>query len=519
MVNTIIGIDFAPESQKVVELEQPGKVLSWIAEYRANPTEDNPARNLALLLKKTALHGRQAVISISGPEIIYQLVDLPPLQEKEVLPALRFKLDAEGSILSFKKIPLPNKDEKNWYLVVLVPEKQLHDLLMVVKKSGLIPKEIVPSACALKHYCRAEEFGEHIIFFCGRYSSQIILVKEHQMLFSREVKLGVEDIVRSLVGAFVAESGRVEVDHDRAERLVLENGIPLNLAEYTAKSGLPAEGLMGMVRPVLERMGLEIDRTIDYYREKTLDETEFTKVCLVGEGSRVANLAEYFQGSVNKIFVAPAPAYPAVKPEFAELERDYARALGAASLKDAPLSLLPEKFRHPLQYWAGKLLNFWTLGVVFVLLLSLVYGFFFLQARTLDLKVQELKRQLTAQGVKLDQQLGLNPLVIKLKNELKVGSSNTDPFVVVMGRIHRLTPKDKLYFRELVYDRVSRSLILKGVVLQSFGGVGVTAFVKELEKDPLFEKVNLEYLQESDKFNLPTYEFEIKSLLRLGAEG
>lgn len=511
MTSRTLGIDLSPESIKLVELGQNGKISVIATEYlAAEEGETSPARILVSSLKKKKFNTSEAIVALATNELAYQLIDLPPLAESEVAAAINFKLGPllpfpiEEAILNYHRIPVESAKNKQWYFAAAVPVKIINSIVGALRKVGLKPKDLIPASCALHNAAKIETPQAHALVYFGKQSTIIVLVKEGKTAFARDVKVGTEEIVRSLAGSLNTPGGKIEIDATKARETLDKFGIPLGIEEYTREAGLPGDAVMSLIRPVLEKIGLELTRTFQYYRDKTGDETEFKEAYFTGEAIWFNNFVEYFQGSLE-LTVAKLPLV---------LEKDdpgthtLSRAIGAALSKKSRLSLLPERYKNPVKYFVSGLMNFYTLGVIFALLLALGWGGAYYRYTNLVQQKIIVQRELAAEG--LADKGGEGMALAAVMQQLGHRTGATDRFILMMGRLHRLIPKG-VYFKELAYDRKSGDLQISGVMLKSAGNQALTDFVEKLKQSPVFLSVDLQAVKESDEFVTPTYEFSIKT--------
>ncbi|MFC1511478.1 PilN domain-containing protein, partial [Candidatus Margulisiibacteriota bacterium] len=93
--------------------------------------------------------------------------------------------------------------------------------------------------------------------------------------------------------------------------------------------------------------------------------------------------------------------------------------------------------------------------------------------------------------------------------------TQTDRFVLVMHYLNEATPGD-LFFNKIDYNNNSNILIVNGILLASSGKGSMADFLAKANKSKYFKSVDLIYLQQSDKFTVETYDFELKCVVAGG---
>ncbi|MFH1386283.1 MAG: pilus assembly protein PilM [bacterium] len=515
---SILGIDLDDESIKLVEVFASGETANQVIEYFPPPElSANLVKSIQSVIKKSLAKVRLANVAISGHDIAYFVIDLPPMAEKEKAEALKYKLGillpypVEEADFSFNKIPITQINNKEWYLVVAIPKKRFTELYGALRKAGLSPAEIIPGAVALKNLSPETKQGAYSIIYFNKYVTNIVLVKEAKVVFVREVKVGTEELVQSMVGVVAQTGDKLEIDQEKAREIIQNFGIPLGLENYSQAVGLPGDVIIARIRPVLEKMGAEILRTFDYYKEKTGDQTEFSRSYFTGEATMIIDFVEYFKQSLQlDILPLESPAKSG-KINVAVL----AKAIGAAKTGKKEISLFPSRYKHPIKYFISRLINYTSISIVYLLLLAAVFVYFASQAGELEKHQAGLNRKLIQQREKNKNQLQANPGLAEAVRVMGITKEQPDRFVLLMEKLDRLTPSE-VSLVELIYDRRTNSMTAKGVVVKGQQSQLVNQFINELRADKLFTGIDLNYLRETDRFSVPTYEFEIKTTLLQG---
>lgn len=526
MANRKLGIHLAPGALKIVEVEQQAKdlrVLNYSIDYF--PIESTVAAQVKILisaLKKSKISTKEVNLVISGADIVYKLIEMPEMTEKDLASAIKYKLKAVLP-LSFKEVvfdyykieKLQGKENKRLCFVAAVSAEKISAAMEIIKAAGLSLRDIAAPSCALKNAAGALVPGPGAIIYLGKYSSLIILVKDGQALnhngsgqvvFAREAKIGGNDITQAMVGVVQTEKERLELDPKQAEEIKNKYGIPIDLAQYSSEAGIPAAELLAMMRPALEKLSTEILNTFDYYRREIGDEAEFKKVYFSGGASRIKNLLPYFKEQTG-LDIEPLP----VSVEDPSL----ALALGAVIAGKDHLSLLPRKggdfLLGNLLAVVSKELNKWLkyifMGFAYLLILAAIFGWFTVQQKNLNAEQQALQKKYQEQAAKLGKEAEAARGIIDLTKY-----SARDRFALVMQELDEITP-GVIYLKNLNYDNNENALMLKGIVLEDGGKTSAANFIERLNKSNYFKSVDLVYLDESKLYTVPAYDFELKCVL------
>lgn len=520
----MLGIHLSSKILKIVELEDNPKdnglkVLDWSINYfSSEKLDDSHVKAITAAVKNKNFSSRQAVVALSGTELEYKLVELPMLPDKEVGPALKLKL---GSIFSFPiekaavdyiKISNPQTAGKQWYLAAALPKDYIMNIVKTVTKAGLKVIDVMASSSSLFNATTVAYKEPFVSVYINKYLTLIVLVKNNQVVFAREVLAGGENITQAMVGSVQTEAGKIDFDYAKAEEVKIKYGIPVDFEAYTKEANLPAAEIFGLMRPALEKIGEEVLRTLAYYRETTADQAEFSKAYFSGGASKTKNIIAYFSSTLG-INIEPLPVVAVSdKKEFPEAVPLLGLAIGAASRKKPSLSLLPQELRGSPWSSLINLVNVWTIAAAYLLLLMLIFGYYSFKQAGLQSRLKDLQGQVQKlEEIKKTSAASQTPALANLVKGLGV-KSKTDRFIKIIGYIHRSTPKG-IYFQKLSYDRKTGQFVISGVMLKERGKSALANFIDSLKKDGYFKTLDIAYFRESGVFTEPTFEFELRCQL------
>lgn len=513
MANKLLGIHLTSDAIKLAEIEQQ-KAVNWSIDYLPpEKTAEASVKALNAALKNKRISSRQAILTLSGTDVYYNLIELPNMPEKEVGAALRFKLEsafpfpASNAVIDYYKINGIKKEDKQVFFVAAAPKDYINNVIKTVKKAGISIKEIIASSSALISAAAVKEADPCALVYIGKSATSIVLVKQGQAVFAREVAVGGENITRALVGEVQTEAGKLEFDYAKAEEIKNNFGIPMNPDEYAKESNLPPAEIMAMMRPALEKIGDEIQRTFAYYHETSGDQVEFSKAYFTGGVSKTKNFIAYFS-AVLGIAILPMPLAAQSTAQNFENDAPYiSLAVGAALIKKPFLSLLPSEFKRNYFATVKKHLDV-LIGVTLILALVILYAMSLSQYNKAAKELKSLQATLRQQEGVMAQEAALSASFAK-----EFGSKKTtDRFVKVVGAIHRLTPSE-IYLVKMNYVRATNQFIIQAITVKQGGKSIVKNFLDSLKANPLFATIDLSYMTESNAYTVATYDFEIRCAL------
>ena len=517
----LIALDIRPNVVKLAEVgvkDTGCDVFNYSIDYLE---KDNAIESLYGILKaslqKNKIKTKDTVIALSGEEVSFVLLDLPQMPENEIAPAISHKIENISSlpedklIFDYYKTDPVGDSGKQFFFASYISKEHADKIAVAAKKAGLNVKAIMPATCALKNLYPSAEKTALCLVNLGKYSSLVLLLKEGKVVFAREVKIGSDTITHAMTGVVVAGAERIEIDNDKAEDLKNRFGVPLDFAAYTQESGLPASEIMAMMRPALEKIGAEILRTFEYYRQETQDQSEFIKIHMTGGGSRMKNFPQYLSEELGfEVDTVEVTAFAKDK-NTQDILPHLSIALGAAVPHKNNLDLLPFEFGSPLAYAALRSLNVYSVAAEYAIILFLIFAWFnyvvlgsaLKEKRGLEARYKSLSVVNSGQNI--------SPEVEKLLTNFPDGRRG-ERFAAVMNELNSLTPEG-IYFRSIDYHNREANVIIKGIIVKNESS-GISTFVKALKGGKIFNGVDISYMQSSSQFTVPTVEFEIKCELR-----
>lgn len=507
MADKILGIDLRVCAVKLVELETSStgyKVLkSGMGEISSDLLNKHPAKENAQIkiirdiLAKNNIQTREAVIITGGHEVLIQKIALPKLPAAEIKEAVSLQvqksIDYPVGQAVIDYVPSRPKAAvgNNEYIVVVVKRDTIEQILSVARGAGLSVRSISLVPFSLQAlFSKSIAAGNTALIYMGKSSTNISIFKDGQFESNREVAIGGEAITQAMIGKILHEGGEFDLDYAAAEKLKMEQGIPLDFDEYSRKAQLPADKIYAMVRPALEKIEAEVLRSFTFFGSAV------SQVIITGGASRIPNLLQSFN-TVLKVPVKEAKDVPS----------QLAVAIGGALLPERSINLLPEEYKHPALTQLRKLYNLWTPIIVFFVLLFLVWlGY--------AMKSGEVNRELSAVRAQAQVKPVLEQVVLPagMSNEMLARQQQQNRrFIEILGNLDAITPKSIL-FQSLNYDSQANRIVIRGVALRVKEGNEISKYIVALKANKVFQSIDLSSLKESG--SVAGFDFEITCLLK-----
>lgn len=523
MEKKILGIDIKPGAIKVVEVKKTGKlteiVNTAIERFQTDDVLPAIAPTLVKILRKKRISVKKAVVCISGGDIQYKIVELPSIPEKEVMNAIRFKLQnaiqipMDNAYITYNKLAQLSQKGSGLYFVTVIDREYLSGIVKEIDKAGITVKDIVPSVQALAASFDTRKAENCALLEIGKTISSIVLIRKGAIVFARELKYGSDNISKAMTGVLLAGGERVEVGYEKAEELKNSFGIPMDIEKYTEEAGYPGLEIYSLMRPQLEKLSSEIFRTFEYYNHELGTRVEFDEVFLTGGGSKLKNLADYLSKEMKIKISRLEPSDVKSKQDISDQMPLLALAYGATVEKQGPsISLMLDEFRSPIKYQLLGLVNIYSLSGVFAAVLILIYAWFSLieMSQKSDLRILQQKGK--------QYNIDLNAATFMVINEKKYEalgynkSGKPDLLASIMNNLNTITP-DGIFFSSIKYNKAALTFEINGVILKTYSSSAVSGLVAQLKESPYFSSIDLNYLQGSTTYTVPTYDFEIRCTL------
>lgn len=281
---TNIGIDIGNSSIKLVELlplrkEKKFKLLNFVSQPISGKNKGEVLTEIAAKLK---LKNKFVNVAMGGESVIVRLITIPKMSKEELRSSLRF--EAEKFIpFDIKDVEMQThvlednlKDNKMKVLLAAVKNKDIEALVNVIIGAGLNPRVIDVESFALYNAYEVNHSNLKetcLLLNVGEKFSNINVIEEGGMSFSRDVLIGGNDFTQQIMKAFAleykeAEKLKIEPKDKSAEVLrILDAGF-LNLKD-------------------------EIVSSIDYFESQS--QKKVNKIYLSGGSAALTRLIEFLK--------------------------------------------------------------------------------------------------------------------------------------------------------------------------------------------------------------------------------
>lgn len=265
--------------------------------------------HLSTLLKEKivgTLPSNHAIIGIPTSRTYSRTFTVPTSVEKVLHDAVLTEAD--------QYIPIPSnalyidheiieRDKDNLtVLMSAVSQPVVDSILHVVNEAGLRPILIEPSISAVARLLAATEDGHlpTVIVDIGPAGTDIAILDNEVIRVTGSVAIGGNTLT-------LAIAKKLNISLENAHQLKVLNGL---------SAGPRQQKLVSALEPSLERIATEVQKIMRYYNERISKDHKLEQLLVVGSGSNVPGIGEYF---TDKLVMAARVASPWQRLDFGKL--------------------------------------------------------------------------------------------------------------------------------------------------------------------------------------------------------
>lgn len=288
-----MGIDIGSNYIKIVQLQKSGKnyiITNYIARAIPQEARDNIQEKKRLtrefvkeFLSASRIKTTLLRSTICGKGIFIFSLTVPFMNKKDLRGAvsielkkrLPFQLDINSVSFDYF-ITDQIRDDKalSYQITCIAAEKSaIDEQLQFLKEMNIrtVGINVVPDCLGkILPLCLNYPPEKTVsLLELGANVSLLNFYKGKNLIFSREIPIGGEHLTRAMAKTVNTSNGPVNITIENAEKIKRACGIPLDdeaKNEFLTDFGVfLGEQISTMLRPTLERLILEINRTISYY--------------------------------------------------------------------------------------------------------------------------------------------------------------------------------------------------------------------------------------------------------------
>jgi len=235
------------------------------------------------------------------------------------------------------------------------------------------------------------------IVHMNQNETTITMVKSGRMEFTREMAVGVKDYHKALIQRVMVGNDAVNITDKMASEYLMRYGIPIDTDGDIPETGISLYKISIFLRPIVERMTSETNRSLDYFRKQVAD-VECQEIYLTGPGAAIPNLVEAFATQLERTTEHLNPLRQGDFEFSDQFELDhqlipiFATNFGLALKTSAGINLLPVARKQHFQY---KVFNKMSIFLTAILIpIYLLIGYFaYMEESVMEESVANMNRQ------------------------------------------------------------------------------------------------------------------------------
>ena len=295
-----VGIDFGTHSVKAVELSNittNPKLVNFGSQATPqgviNSQDKKDQKQLADVVKKLYSDSRikNSSIVVALPEfaVFTRFLEFPGVKKEELKDAVFYEakqyipVPIEEVRMSY--VPIGFNEAKNAPRVLLVaaPLKVIDSYIKITEMAGLEIVAIETESVALGRAMYRATKQKHVVMLdFGANSTDMSIMMDGYLVFSQSISIGSDSLTQAIVNKF-------NFEYKQAEEYKRNYGVTPNVLENK---------IYEVLSPILESIILEVNRGIEFYKNKTLTNAP-TDYLLTGDGALLPGLADYLSNTLH----------------------------------------------------------------------------------------------------------------------------------------------------------------------------------------------------------------------------
>jgi type IV pilus assembly protein PilM len=314
----IIGLDISNTGIKVMAID----IKRWLVlGYGSIDLEPNKVKeslegdssyladNIQLLIKEKligSLPSNHVAVSVPTTRSYSRTFNLPKGVEKKLKDAVGLEVDqyipVPASTLYIDYQIIERNKKEVTVLMSAVPRTIVDKCVAAVENAGLIVSIVEPGMSAVARLLTSTEDGQlpSVIVDIGPASTDIAVLDGGEIRVTSGLTIGGNTLTLDI-------AKKLAITLENAHQLKVLNGLSAGPRQGKIKSS---------IEPSLQQIVTEIRKVMRYYNERISDDRKLEQLLVVGSGSNMPGIGEYF---TNELVMPARVASPWQKLDFGKL--------------------------------------------------------------------------------------------------------------------------------------------------------------------------------------------------------
>lgn len=267
------------------------------------------AENIQLLIKEKvigSLHSNHAVISVPTERTFSRTFNLPLNVSKKLKDAVELEADqyipVPASMLYIDYEVIERSKKEITVLMSAVPRVIVDKCVAAAESAGLIVSMIEPGISAVARLLTKTEDGQlpSVIVDVGPANTDIAVLDSEWVRITGGLPIGGNTFTLDI-------AKKLSITLENAHQLKVLNGLSAGPRQSKIKNAID---------PSLRQIASETRKVMRYYNERIRDDRKLEQLLVVGSGSNMPGIGEYF---TNELVMPARVASPWQKLDFGKL--------------------------------------------------------------------------------------------------------------------------------------------------------------------------------------------------------
>jgi len=346
---TLINVEFKPEIKVTAIKNYP--VSNEIR-------DENIAQAISNFVQENNIQHKNAILNLATSSVFVKRIQLPAMPDSELPEAIAWQIKAQASFdlakacLDYEIVKEVTKEDGARIfdiMCIAAPELEIKSQVMEVKKAGFECRAVIPllfgyTKLVKKYYLRDNKETIAVLHI-GEEKSNIAFHKDSNLEFYRELPISINKLREVLSGTMISDKGKIQLTPSDIEDILFSRGILMDEA-FVYKDKMGGGQILAMLRPTLERLKAELERSLTYYTSQ-LKGSIVNNILLSGLALRIPNVDKFLNKelslNIQKISLRDKIKFaPEVNLEILE---ENAALFGLALDYEHGINLMPREFR------------------------------------------------------------------------------------------------------------------------------------------------------------------------------
>ena len=551
--HNVIGIDIGSSYIKILQLQKKGRnymVRNCITRALPQTAKDNAVEKKKLVnafvkefVEESRTKTKLGRLAVYGKGIFLFSLTVPNLNKKDLRSAviielkkrLPFQLDINNVMFDYV-VTGQAKDEKGVGLqltCIAADRITIEEQVDLLKEMDIQPVSIntIPDCLGnlIPHCFDTPPKKTVALLDMGANTTLLNFYKGKNLVFTREIPIGGEHLTHAMAKPVQTPAGTITINPEDAEKLKRNCGIPLEdeaKVEFLTDFGpFRGEQISAMLRPTLERLVMEISRTVNYYT-KTFKSENIQELYITGGSSRLKNIDKFLLFNLEGMQKVEALKILKAVKGWADIgvfkqelvmeqaAPHLAVAFGLCLEAGGRINLLPMKEKLEQKAVIVNTVIRFVFPAIFLLSIFF-YALSFANGQRYKVLIENqnyLVKNLEYNVAQVRKYLDMKAKLDQRKDMLDKVKGKQPYWWGVFKEISNITPKDVILQKiSAVSDKQPKEIQLFGKIYAKYTIVdmALSQYVITLEESPFFENVKTVSTRNDMYSPIPAADFEI----------